>query len=239
MKLTRINSSIYVNGDGLEVMQDMFESNQKVNCIIVDPPYGISHTSNRRKDKTDTTTKCGIMNDTNNGDLLEKAIELSYECLEDNSHIYWFTRWDKLDEHMPMLKKYYTLKNMIVWDKGNHGSGDLTGAYGNRYECIIYGMKGRRQLNIVDGKQRHDDILNFSKIAAKKLIHPHQKPIELLEFLIKKSTNEGDTVLDMFGGIASTLKACEKNNRNCICIELDEEVYDRGVDYINQDQDNK
>lgn len=87
-----------------------------------------------------------------------------------------------LDKHLPMLKKYYKLKNILIWDKGNRGSGDLMGAYGNRYECIIYGMKKRRTLNKIDGKQRHDDILHYSKVAHQKLIHPHQKPIRFIRF---------------------------------------------------------
>lgn len=216
-------------------MQQMIDKNKKVNCIIVDPPYGINHKSNRRKDKTDMTTRKGIMNDVDNQDLLEQAINLSYRCLADNSHIYWFTRWDKLEEQMPMLRQFYNIKNVLVWDKGNHGSGDLTGAYGNRYECIIYAMKGRRELNKIDGKQRHDDILEFSKVSAQKLIHPHQKPIDLLEFLILKSTNEGEIILDMFAGVGSTLCAAIKNNRSCIAMELDNEVYIKGQGYINKD----
>ena len=66
----------------------MINKNIKVNCIIVDPPYGINHHSNRRKDKSDMTTRGGILNDENNEELLEKSLELSYQCLEDNSHIY-------------------------------------------------------------------------------------------------------------------------------------------------------
>jgi DNA modification methylase len=216
-------------------MQQVIDKGKKVNCVIVDPPYGINHKSNRRKDKSDMTTRKGIMNDVDNQYLLKQAINLSYQCLEDNSHIYWFTRWDKLEEQMPMLRQFYNIKNVLVWDKGNHGSGDLTGAYGNRYECIIYAMKGRRDLNKIDGKQRHDDILEFSKVSAQKLIHPHQKPIELLEFLILKSTNEGETILDMFAGVGSTLCAAIKNNRNCFAIELDNEVYIKGKEYINKD----
>ena len=232
MIYNKYDESLYINEDSLVVMNSMTEKNKMVDCIIVDPPYGINHKSNRRKDKNDMTTRGGILNDLNNQDLLSEAIRLSYECLKDDSHLYWFTRWDKIDEQMPMLKKYYNIKNVLIWDKGNHGSGDLTGAYGNRYECIIYGMKGRRNLNKIDGKQRHQDILLYPKIPASLLIHPHQKPIELLEFLIHKSTNENDLILDMFAGVGSTLMAANKNKRKCIAIELDENVYKNGNDYL-------
>ena len=182
MEHIKINNSLYINANCLFTMQKMIQNNEMVDCIIVDPPYGINHHSNRRKDKKNSITKKGIINDNNNQELLKQAIDLSYQCLKNNSHIYWFTRWDKIEEQLPILRNYYNIKNILIWDKGNHGSGDLTGAYGNRYECIIYGMKGRRNLNKIDGKQRHDDILTYSKIPAQKLIHPHQKPIELIDF---------------------------------------------------------
>lgn len=232
MNYKNFKDSLYINEDCLLVMQKMIQKNKKVQCIIVDAPYGINHKSNRRKNKDDATTKKGILNDKNNMELLTKAIDLSYQLLEDKSHIYWFTRWDKIDEHMTLLKKYYNIKNILIWDKGNHGSGDLTGAYGNRYECIIYGMKGRKILNKIDGKQRHDDILCYSKIPAKKLIHPHQKPLDLLDFLILKSTNPNDTILDMFAGVGSTLCSALNNDRKCIAIELDPLVYNNGIKYI-------
>lgn len=230
MNYIEINNSLYINANCLLVLQQMIQKNKKVNCIIVDPPYGINHKSNRRKDKTDMTTRKGILNDKDNVGLLKQVIKLSYQCLEDNSHIYWFTRWDKLEEQIPMLREYYNIKNVLIWDKGNHGSGDLTGAYGNRYECIIYAMKGRRNLNKINGKQRHDDIITYSKIPAQKLIHPHQKPIDLLEFFILKSTNEGDIILDMFAGVGSTLFASENQKRSCIAIELDKDIYKKGKD---------
>ncbi len=234
MIVNQFNDSLYINGDSIKVMKEMLETNQKVDCIIVDPPYGINHKSNRRKDKSDMTTRRGILNDKDNEILLQESIELSFKLLRDNSHIYWFTRWDMLDVHLPMLKKYYSIKNVLIWDKGNRGSGDLMGAYGGRYECIIYGMKGRKILNKIGGVQRHDDILCYSKISHQKLIHPHQKPIDLLSFLIAKSTNEGDVILDMFAGVGSTLKSATNMGRDCIAIELDKNVYQDGLQYINE-----
>ncbi len=164
MNYKQFHDNWYLNIDCLLAMQQMINKNKKVDCIITDPPYGINHKSNRRKNKNDMTTRGGILNDINNDELLEKSIKLSYKLLKNNSHIYWFTRWDMLTTHLPMLKKYYNLKNILIWDKGNRGSGDLLGTYGGRYECIIYGMKGRKVLNKINGIQRHDDILNYPKI---------------------------------------------------------------------------
>lgn len=227
---------MYLNDDCLNVMNGMVENGEKVDCVVSDVPYGINHKSNARKDKSDTTTSRGIMNDNvDNGEFLAGYARLAYQIMKDNSHIYWFTRWDKLETHVPILRDAgFNVKNCLIWDKRNGGSGDLTAAYRNRYECIVYGMKGRRELNQVEGKWRHDDILEFSKVAASKLVHPHQKPLDLLEFLIRKSTNEGELVFDGFGGVGSTLIAAERCGRRCIAVELDPQVYTRGQEYIEK-----
>ena len=56
--------------------------------------------------------------------------------------------------------------------------------------------------------------------------HPTQKPVELLEYLIKTYTNEGETVLDFTMGSGSTGAACLNTNRNFIGIELDKQYFD-------------
>jgi DNA modification methylase len=59
-----------------------------------------------------------------------------------------------------------------------------------------------------------------------KSFHPTQKPVDLLEYLIKTYTNEGETVLDFCAGSGSTLVAAKKTNRNFIGIEKEKEYYD-------------
>ena len=57
-------------------------------------------------------------------------------------------------------------------------------------------------------------------------IHQNQKPIDLCKFLINKSSNPNDTVLDCFMGSGTTGVACQELNRNFIGIELDAEYYE-------------
>ena len=66
------------------------------------------------------------------------------------------------------------------------------------------------------------DIITFSKDAG---YHPTQKPVDLLEYLIKTYTNEGDTVLDNCMGSGSTGVACVNTNRDFIGMELNEEYF--------------
>lgn len=70
-----------------------------------------------------------------------------------------------------------------------------------------------------------DNVLNFSR-QTKGCLHPTQKPVPLLEYLIKTYTNENDTVLDNCMGSGSTGVACVNTNRNFIGIELDKTYFD-------------
>lgn len=69
-------------------------------------------------------------------------------------------------------------------------------------------------------------VLTFSTDKQKCALHPTQKPVALLEWLIKTYTNEGMTVLDNCMGSGSTGVACANTNRNFIGMELDENYFE-------------
>ena len=69
------------------------------------------------------------------------------------------------------------------------------------------------------------DILNVRREKLGSTVHPTQKPVELLEWLIKTFSNENDIVLDNCMGSGSTGVACKNLNRNFIGIELDENYF--------------
>lgn len=72
---------------------------------------------------------------------------------------------------------------------------------------------------IDDGTRYPKQVLRFNRVDKHHIVHPTQKPVELLEYLIKSFTNEGDTVLDNCMGSGSTGIACKNLNRNFIGIE--------------------
>jgi len=77
---------------------------------------------------------------------------------------------------------------------------------------------------INNGERYPRNIIKFNR--DKNKIHPTQKPVALLEYLIKTYTNENDTVLDFTMGSGSTGVACKNLNRNFIGIEKDEKYLD-------------
>lgn len=66
-------------------------------------------------------------------------------------------------------------------------------------------------------------ILRFQKPHPSVSIHPTQKPIELIEYLVRTYSNEGDIVHDSCLGSGATLKACMNSNRNCTGFEISDE----------------
>lgn len=99
-----------------------------------------------------------------------------------------------------------------------------------------YGYSGNRE----DNKLKYpNNILNFKSVfnrSKEKTPHPTQKPVDLLEYLIKTYTNEGETVLDFTMGSGSTGVACVNTNRNFIGIEMDDKYFDIAVKRINEAQ---
>lgn len=83
-----------------------------------------------------------------------------------------------------------------------------------------------------------NDVLKYANVTGKKAMHSTQKPIDLLEFLIKSNTNESELVLDNCMGSGSTAIACINTNRNYIGFELDENYFKIAENRINEHKSN-
>ena len=108
-------------------------------------------------------------------------------------------------------------------------------AGGNNAGSLNYGV-----FNSIEGKQRYDKtydeknpttLITFDKVRRGAL-HPTQKPVELMKYLINTYTKENDLVLDCFGGSFSTAIACHNTNRRFVGSELDKEYYDKAIQRI-------
>ena len=82
-------------------------------------------------------------------------------------------------------------------------------------------------------KKYPQNILVYSNAYQKNKLHPTQKPVELLEYLIKTYTQEGEVVLDNTMGSGSTGVACKNLNRKFIGIEIDDTYYEIAKNRIN------
>jgi DNA modification methylase len=79
-------------------------------------------------------------------------------------------------------------------------------------------------------------IKDFSNANQNGRVHPTQKPVKLMEYLIKTYTNENETVLDFTMGSGSTMVACQNTNRNGIGIEQDDKYFEIAKQRIKQNE---
>ena len=203
-------------GDCLEIMGGI--KDKSVDLIVTDPPYLMNYQSNRRK-KEDRFDK--IKNDKGNYMLIQDYLEECHRIMKDNTAIYCFCSWHNIDFFKNEFEKYFKLKNILVWNKNNHGTGDLKGSYAPKHEFILFGHKGRTLLR----EKRIADVIDCPKISSNKLTHPTEKPQDLLEIFIKQSSDVGSIIFDGFMGTGSCGIAAKKLNRNFIGIELDEKYF--------------
>jgi len=208
-----LNSIIY--GDALTVLRKL--PSNSVDLIITDPPYLINYKTNRRLDKDSYLSK-PIAND--QASFKRKMLFILKELhrvLKDNSAIYIYTSWKTIDVWKPMVEQFFNIKNIIVWVKNNWTVGDLEAQYAQQYELVIYANKGKCPLR---GK-RDTDVWFFNRVPNNKLLHPNQKPVEMIKYMIEKSSDVGDVILDPFFGSGSVGVACLETGRKFIGIEID------------------
>ena len=129
-------NTIY-NADCFELMDKM--PAESVQLILTDPPYGIHYQNNFTSEKLPVLT----------GDTGIDYPAFARKCfriLKNNSHAYFFTRFDKYPYHYQcLIQAGFTVKNCMVIEKGQGGNtGDLYGGYANNCEWIIFCHKGRR-----------------------------------------------------------------------------------------------
>jgi site-specific DNA-methyltransferase (adenine-specific) len=184
---------------------------KSIDLVVTDPPYGMSFQSNYRNVKYKS-----IQNDDNLDWLESWVVELERVCKKD-AHLYIFCSWHNIDIFKKKLGEHFNVKNILIWEKNNTGMGDLEGDYAPKYEMILFCSNGNKKLN----GSRDANILKAKRTGNEN--HPTEKPVNLISYLIEKSSNEKDIVLDTFAGSFSTAQACKQKKRNFICFEIEEE----------------
>ena len=108
--------------------------------------------------------------------------------------------------------------------------GDLFGDYAPKYEMIIFCSNGKKKLN----GSRDSNILKYNRTNNE--FHPTQKPIKILRYLIEKSTEENELILDTFAGSFSTAFAAYDSKRKFIGYELDKEYFEAATKRLKYHQ---
>ncbi len=210
------------NDDCIKKLNDI--PNESIDPVLTDPPYGINYKSKQFPK---------ILNDKR---PFTEFIPLLREKVKSTGCLMVFTRWDVQQQFIDKLKENdFKVRNVIIWDKQLHGQGNTRSAYGSRYESIIF----------CSGKEfrfpakRPVDIVSERKLPSCRMVHPNEKPVGLLETLIRQVTNAGDTVLDCFMGSGTTGMACVNSDRSFTGIELDEGYFNLAQSRIERKVEEK
>lgn len=224
------------NGDCLELMREL--PNESIDLILADPPYGltackwdspISLTQLWREYKRIIKKHGAIV-------LFGKepfTSELIMSNIKSFKHK-WV--WDKRQSGSFQLAKYMPLQiteDIVVFSS----NGERVNYYPQMRKGVYRKRGGAKATNKSMGKGFIVGFENYSdeyyptnllqvNSLRKNRLHPTEKPVTLLEYLIKTYSLEGETILDTFLGSGSTAIACINTNRHYIGYELEKEFYE-------------
>lgn len=227
--------SLY-NTDAIKWLKTL--DNDSVDLIVSDPPYrvqqhGASGLGGIFKIKT------GAEKELNNKLFKHNEVKVTdyaselFRILKPDNHCYIMTNDFNLINFLNVFTDVgFHFTKLIIWDKQNKIANPY---YMQQVEYILFMSKGRtKQINNCGTS----NLLSISNMANKKNDHPTEKPVELMEILIKNSSKEGDLVMDPFVGVGATALACQNLNRNFIGCEIDKKYYDTAMKRLNSGLNN-
>ena len=198
------------NADDVALLMD----GKKANLIVTDPPYGVSF-----KSTSGLTIKNDSMKDEEFYNFLYKSFENMVAHMESGGSAYVFhADTEGLTFRKAFIDAGFHLAGVCIWSKNSLVLGRSD--YQWQHEPVLYGfLKNGKHRWYSDRKQT--TIWNFNK-PKRNENHPTSKPLDLLSYPIRNSSQENAIIIDTFGGSGSTLMACEQTNRICFTMELDE-----------------
>jgi DNA modification methylase len=215
------------NEDAFERLEKI--PNHSIDLILTDPPYNLSPYSTGN---IKFTWRSDINNDLAKWDKDFDPASLKNEfmrILKPSGNVMAFCSYNLIGKWHSTFDPLFDTFQFFVWHKTNPVPKFRKAGFLNSCELIVCMWNKGHTWNF--GKQ--NEMHNFfeSPICMrperlKEPKHPTQKPVAILEHLLKIATNRGDTVLDPFMGVGSTGIAALKNNRKFVGIELEKDYFD-------------
>ena len=230
-------------GDNIDILKELYDKNGEfVDMIFADPPYFLSNDG--------FTCQNGRMVKVNKGEWdKSKGAEENHKY-----NLAWLSACQKLlkkdgtiwisgtqhvifDIGFALQQLGFKILNMITWEKPNPAPNLSCRYFTHSTELLIWAGKSEKSKHTFNydlmreengGKQMKSVWTFTSPKNSEKTFgkHPTQKPLDLLNRIIKASTNEGDVVLDPFLGSGTTAVSCVLNNRKYIGIEKEKEYFE-------------
>ena len=231
---------VFKNTDYKLLVKELKKNKIKIDAVITDPPYGVS-----RKHQLGFSNmgRAGM----NYGEWdynfnQREWIKLCAPLIKDGGSMIIFNDWKNFSYIVEELDKHgFLMKDVIRWVKPNPMPRNIDRRYVGDFELAIWAVKDGAKWTFNKPKEvpYMKPLYQCSGVSGgEKRIHPTQKPLKLMEDIIKVHTNPGDIVLDPFTGSGTTAEACLKLDRKFIGSELDEKYYKKAMErlkcYIHQ-----
>lgn len=244
-------TTVYL-GDCLNILPSIPDGS--ITLIFADPPYNIGKTFSKFKDSWPSEDEyikwC------------YEWLSLCINKLADNGSLYLMASTQAMPYLDIWLRDKLTILSRIIWQYDSSGV-QAKKYFGSLYEPILHCVKNRNSYifnsseieieaktgavrKLIDYRKAIPSIYNTKKVPGNTWYfprvryrmeeyenHPSQKPMLLLERIIKASSNLGDTILDPFSGTFTTSATAQKLSRKSIGIELQEEYVEIGLRRLN------
>lgn len=207
-----------LNKDCMEVLP--YLPDNSIDLILTDIPYGVVN----RKDN-------GLRKlDKDNADIVTFDLKDLTQtlCNKTKGSIYMFCGTEQVSEIRKTMVEEGLSTRLCIWEKTNPSPMNGQSIWLSGIECFVYGKKKNATFN----EHCKNTVFRYPTVHGK--LHPTQKPIHLMKYLIEVSSNENDLVLDPFMGSGSTGVACKKLNRNFLGIELNEKYFNIAKERIDE-----
>lgn len=219
-------------GDCLEMMNNI--PDESVGMVLTDPPYssgglyrgdraattGDKYTDNKYNGAARFQNFSGDnMDQRSFTEFMRMVLSKARKKTKPEGVVACFVDWKNLPALTDALQAAgWIWRGIVVWDKGI--SRPTPGRFRNDCEYVVWGTNGAKSIARTEDTFYGPGCYRIPSVQTKLKNHQTEKPVELLENLLK-ITPPGEAVLDMFAGSGSTGVACANTGRDFIGIELD------------------
>ena len=213
MNFTDFNLGRFYNADCFDVFKEIPDG--CVDMVLCDIPYGeVSQKSaGLRKLDRGKADRCEI-------DLAAMVEHFVRLC--SNSY-YVFCGTEQISALVSEFRRHGKTCRVGVWEKTNPSPMNGSRLWLSGLEFCVFARSGGATFN------EHCKKALWQAPSGRSKIHPTEKPVALMERLIRASTKDGDLVLDNCAGSGTTAIACENLKRRWVCVEKEAEYYNKAV----------
>ncbi|MBO7453845.1 MAG: DNA modification methylase [Alphaproteobacteria bacterium] len=208
-------------------------NDQLADVVFTDPPYNVKVSNisgiNKEHKHAEFLMASGEMTEEEFIEFLSKIFHNLASFSKNGSLHYVCMDWKHVYEIITAGKKNYdALKQLCIWNKGVGGMGNF---YRSQHELIFVFKNGKEEKPFHGNRSNvwnYPGMNSFATENRDELLasHPTVKSLPLVKDAILDASDEGDLVLDLFGGSGTTLIAAEETNRKCCMMELEPKYCD-------------